>query len=131
MTGHLPADVERELGDVLEQGEEVLGSVTTLAGTLILTERRIVILRSGRGYRPQTGVRAWRISQSLDLSYGWPHGGQGRLILGKGARTISFFVNECDWTDAMQLIAQARAIAYRSGSGGSGSASDRWSPAVA
>ena len=114
MTGHLPIDVEHELGDLLEPGEEVLGAVTTLAGTLVLTDRRIVILRSGRGYRPLNGVRAWRISRSLDLSYGWPHGGQGRLILGKGPQTVSFFVNEPDWTDAMLLVAEARAIAYRS-----------------
>jgi hypothetical protein len=115
MTGHVPTDVEVSLDSFLEPGERVLGAVTTLAGTLVLTDGRIVILRSGREFRPRSGVRSWKITQSSGLAYGWPHRGLGRLMVGKGAGAISFFVNERDWDDAMDLVTKARAISHRVG----------------
>ncbi|MEA2631358.1 MAG: hypothetical protein QOE66_1577 [Chloroflexota bacterium] len=113
MTFIVPTDVELSLRGILESGEPVLGALTSLAGTLVLTDRRVVIVREGRGYRPQSGIRSWAISNELDLRYGAPRGGMGRLVVGNGKGAISFFVKECDWDEALRIVTMARGIAHR------------------
>ena len=113
MTYILPNDVELSLRGVLESGETVLGALTSLAGTLVLTDRRVVIVREGRGYRPLSGIRSWAISNTVDLRYGSPRGGMGRLVVGNGKEAISFFVKECDWDEALRIVTMAHGIAQR------------------
>jgi hypothetical protein len=114
VTAALPTDVALSLRTVLEIGERVLGAVTSLAGTLVLTDRHVFIFRVGRDYRPLTGIRSWDISETVELRYGAPRGGMGRLVVGNGKQAISFFVKECDWTEALSLVTMARGIARRS-----------------
>ena len=109
----LPKDVAVSLHDVLARGEDVLGSVTSLAGTLVLTDRRVVIVREGRGYRPQSGIRSWDISTDVDFKHGPLRGGMGRLVVGNGKAAASFFVKEVDWAEALRLVTTAHGIAYR------------------
>lgn len=109
----LPSDVALCLDDVLALGEDVLGSVTSLAGTLVLTDRRVVIVREGRGYRPQSGIRSWKISTEVDFKHGLLRGGMGRLVVGNGKAAASFFVEECDWDEALRLVTTAHGIARR------------------
>lgn len=109
----LPRDVAVSLHDVLANGEDVLGSVTSLAGTLVLTDRRVVIVREGRGYRPQSGIRCWDISTDVDFKHGALRGGMGRLVVGNGKAAASFFVKEVDWLEALRLVTTAHGIAYR------------------
>jgi hypothetical protein len=113
MKHRLPKDVELSLGAVLEPGEGVLGALTSLAGTLVLTDRRVLILREGRSYRPQSGIRSWAISSALDLRYGAPRGGMGRLMVGSGKHAVSFFVKERDWEEALRIVTLAREIAHQ------------------
>lgn len=113
LSSSLPKDVELSLRGFLEPGESVLGAVTSLAGTLVLTDRRVVIVREGRGYRPQSGIRSWAISSDTDLRYGAPRGGMGRLVIGNGKEAISFFVKECDWDEALRIFTIARGIAHK------------------
>jgi len=113
MIGDLPNDVGLALDDVLDPSEAVLGAVTTLAGTLVVTAHHVVIVRSGRNYRPQTGVRSWVISSAFDFRYGPPAGGMGRLVVGTGNKAISFFVKQRDRDDAMRLVGLAHGIAHR------------------
>ena len=113
MISKMPKDVELSLDAVLETGEDVLGAVTSLAGTLVLTNRRVVIVREGRAYRPQSGIRSWGISSDVDFTYGPPRGGMGRLVVGNGKESTSFFVKEADWDEALRLITVAHAIAHR------------------
>jgi hypothetical protein len=113
MTASLPNDVALSLRKVLEVGERVLGAVTSLAGTLVLTDRHVFIVREGRDYRPQTGIRSWALAETVDLRYGAPRGGMGRLVVGNGREAVSFFVKECDWTKALRLVTMARGIAHR------------------
>jgi hypothetical protein len=110
----LPTDVALSLGEFLENNEGILGVVTSLAGSLVLTDRRVVIVREGHGYRPQNGIRSWDISSDVGFRYGAPRGGMGLLVLGDGKAATSFFVNESDWTEAMRLVTMAHSIAYRS-----------------
>ena len=109
----MPMDVELSLGAVLEPGEGVLGALTSLAGTLVLTDRRLLIVREGRSYRPQSGIRSWAISSAVDLRYGAPRGGMGRLVVGNGREAVSFFVKECDWDEALRIFTLARGIAHQ------------------
>jgi len=110
----LPTDVAKSLGDFLQTDEGILGVVTSLAGSLVLTDRRVVIVREGHGYRPQNGIRSWDISSDVGFRYGAPRGGMGRLVVGDGKAATSFFVNESDWTEAMRLVTMAHSIAHRS-----------------
>jgi hypothetical protein len=109
----LPQDVTRSLIDVFMPGEGVLGSVSSLAGSLVLTDRRVLIVREGRGYRPQTGIRSWEIGPETSLTYGSPRGGLGRLMIGTGKAATSFFVKARDWDAAMRLVSIAHGIAQR------------------
>ncbi len=115
MTGSLPTDVELALADVLEIDEQLLGAVTTLAGTLVLTDRRVVIVRQGRTYRPRTGIRSWWISSTVHLRCVMPRGGMGRLMIGTGKQAANFFVKTSDWDDALRMVTITRGIAYRGG----------------
>jgi hypothetical protein len=117
MTGSLPTDVEQALVNVLEADEDLLGCVTTLAGTLVLTDRRVVIVREGRAYRPRTGIRSWWISSSVDLRCAMPRGGMGRLMVGKGKQAANFFVKSSDWDDALRMVTITRGMAYRDAAG--------------
>jgi hypothetical protein len=112
MTGGLPSDVATTIDGVLEPGEDVLGAVTTLAGTLVLTDRRVVILREGRTFRPATGIRSWGLTPANEMTFGPPRGGVGRLIVGRGNRATSFFVRQRDWHDALDIVTMARRITY-------------------
>jgi hypothetical protein len=113
MTGSLPADVELSLVEILEPQEDVLGAVTTLAGSLILTDRRVVIVREGRTYRPRTGIRSWWFSSKVDLRCVMPRGGMGRLMVGNGKQAANFFVKTSDWDDALRMVTITRGIAFR------------------
>lgn len=113
LTNALPKDVELSIRAIREPGENVLGALTSLAGTLVLTDRRVLIVREGRGYRPLNGIRSWAISPAVDLRYGAPRGGMGRLVIGNGNDAVSFFVKECDWDEALRIFTLARGIAYR------------------
>jgi hypothetical protein len=112
MMDGLPDDVARAMRDVLEPGEAVLGFVTSLAATLVLTDRRIVIAREGRSWRPASGLRTWRISPALAFSWRVPHGGMGRLVVGRGRAQASFFVPEPETAEALRLVGLANAIAH-------------------
>ena len=110
----LPTDVAESLGDVLHTDEGILGAVSSLAGTLVLTDRRVVIVREGHRYRPQNGIRSWDISTEVGFRYGALRGGLGRLVVGDGKAAASFFVNESDWSEALRLVTVAHTIAHRS-----------------
>ena len=109
----LPPDVAMTLGKVLHTGEGILGVVTSLAGSLVLTDQRLVIVREGHGYRPQSGVRSWDLASRVDFRYGPPQGGMGRLVVGDGKAATSFFVRKSDWTEALRLVTMAHTIAHR------------------
>src|SRR5688572_3085213 len=98
----LPADIAPSIEDMLEPGEAVIGAVTTLAGTLVVTDRNIVIVRQGRAWRPRTGIRTWAITPRLELHYGIQRGGIGRLMVGTGKAAASFFVKASDWDEALR-----------------------------
>jgi hypothetical protein len=109
----LSTDVALSLGDLLEMDEGILGVVTSLAGSLVLTDRRVVIVREGHSYRPSNGIRSWDISSDVGFRYGAPRGGMGRLVVGDGKAETSFFVNESDCTEALRLVTMAHSIADR------------------
>jgi hypothetical protein len=111
VTTQLPADVERSIRSLLEPGEEVLGFVTSVAATLVLTDRRVVIAREGRAWRPANGIRSWRISAAIAFRWRAPRGGVGRLVVGTGTEEVSMFVRESDWKEALRLVRIARTIA--------------------
>jgi hypothetical protein len=111
-TGPLPKDVETSLTAILEPGETALRALTTLAGTLVLTNRRVVIVREGRSYRPATGIRSWELSAANTVNYGQPRGGVGRLTVGSGRKVTSFFFKERDSDAALEIVSMAHQMTY-------------------
>ena len=109
----LPPDVALTLGKFLHTDEGILGVVTSLAGSLVLTDERLVIVREGHAYRPQSGIRSWDLASRVDFRYGPPKGGMGRLVVGDGKAATSFFVRKNDWTEALRLVTMAHTIAHR------------------
>ena len=52
---------------VLQRSEEVLESATAVGCTLVLTDRRLMLVREGTQHRPRTGVQTWTLDRTLTI----------------------------------------------------------------
>jgi hypothetical protein len=95
------------LRDVLEEGESVVAALPSIGSALILTDRRLVIIRDGRSFRPRSGVREWRLGPSLRIQTGPLRNGSGSLLIDRERGATSFFVAERDWHDALWIVDEA------------------------
>ena len=77
---------EARLGDWLEAGEEPVVQLTGVGASLIVTDRRVVIVRDGSGFRPRSGTRSWAHENVLRVSLSEPMRGQARIVLRTGPR---------------------------------------------
>jgi hypothetical protein len=112
MIGRVSEETISELKDVLEDGEQVVGGLASLSAALVLTDRRLVIIREGWRHRPRSGIRAW----PLDGSFGVravPRGSAGAVIIEQEPEATSYFVAERDWRDAQRLVSEARRLSSR------------------
>ena len=57
--GRMTLETAEALREVLEEGEAVVAALPSIGSALVLTDRRLIIIRDGRSFRPRTGVRDW------------------------------------------------------------------------
>jgi hypothetical protein len=63
-----PAGVAQSaLTAVLEPGEPIERDVAAVGAHLLLTDRRLVVVRDGFSFRPATGIRSWPIDRQLEV----------------------------------------------------------------
>ena len=107
MIGRMTLETADALRDILEDGEQVVAALPSIGSALILTDRRLIIIRDGRSFRPRTGVRDWRLGPDLRIQTGPLRNGSGSLLIDRERGATSFFVAERDWHDALWIVDEA------------------------
>jgi hypothetical protein len=92
----------------LEPGERVERILTAVGCTLVLTQRRLVLVRDGAMFRRRTGVQSWPLDDGLDLQLTPVRRGTGRLLIQRAGKSTSVFLPETQMDDARMLVARGR-----------------------
>jgi hypothetical protein len=108
----LPKATAAALRPVLDPSERVLRYVTAVGCALVLTERRLVLVRDGVTYRPRTGVQTWPLDRLLTVRITPVVRRTGRITIERSGRSASAWVSEEHWPDADALIAELRRRIY-------------------
>ena len=98
-------------GDWLEADEEPVARLTGVGASLIVTDRRVVIVRDGSGFRPRSGTRSWPYESVLRVSISEPMRGQARIVIRTGPRpwqAVSMFVKLAELRDAERVASEIR-----------------------
>jgi hypothetical protein len=63
----LTKDTWIALEPVLEPGEDVAAVLHAIGCLLVLTDRRLVLIRDGRTFRPRSGIQVWPLDATLSV----------------------------------------------------------------
>jgi len=97
--------------DILEPGEELVGRLDGRGATLLLTQRRVVIVREGSGFRPRSGVRSWPYASIMRVTLSPPKRGQAQIVIRTGRaawQAVSMFFAAELMPDAEDLVQEIR-----------------------
>jgi hypothetical protein len=94
---------------VLEPGERVDLVAPAVGSAVILTDRRLAVLRDGASYRPRTGVRSFGLDRNLEVRIG---PARRRVIIQSEGHTINVFVRSEQLEQAEVLVAEVRRRIY-------------------
>lgn len=104
----LPRSVGGVLRSTLEADEVVTHAVPAIGCALVLTNRRLLIVRDGSSFRPRTGIRQWEIGPGLAVRAGLVRQGIGSLVIRSGRDLTSVFVRADRWSGALDLVGAVR-----------------------
>ena len=90
---------------VLEPAERVDLVAPAVGSAVILTDRRLAVVRDGASYRPRTGVRSFTLDRSLEVRIG---PARRRVIIRSEGGTINVFVRSEQLEQAEVLVAEVR-----------------------
>jgi hypothetical protein len=96
------------LRSVLQPNESVTHVVPAIGCALVLTNRRLLIVRDGSSFRPRTGVRQWEVGPGLVVRSGLVRQGIGSLVIRWDRDLTSVFVRADQWNDALDLVGAVR-----------------------
>ena len=91
--------------------EVVIDEVAGLSAVLVVTSRRVAVIRQGAYFRPRSGVRAWTYDALRDVHLESPRNGSGCVILRIGPfpwQAVSLFVGAQEWPAAERVVGQIR-----------------------
>jgi hypothetical protein len=108
----LPDDARAALSSALEDSERVDSAVDAVGCTLVLTDRRLLVVRDGASFRPRSGVRSWPLDRGLTLRLGQVRRDTSRLVIDHAGRSASVFLTAAQIDDAEALIATIRQRIY-------------------
>ena len=100
---------------VLDATERVQRVVAAVGCSLVLTDRRLAVVREGASYRPRTGVRSWALDRSLVLRLAPARRETARLVIERTGRSASVFLTGEHVDEARTLIAEIRSRTYADG----------------
>jgi hypothetical protein len=103
-----PNELHLALERALGPGEEVALTAQGVGSTLVLTNKRLLVVREGASFRPSSGIRAWHLDRELRVRLGRAYRQTHRLAIGDASMTASVFISADDAADAQRLIAEAR-----------------------
>jgi hypothetical protein len=99
------AAVERSL----QPGERIDMVAPAVGSGLVLTDRRLLVVRDGASYRPSTGVRSFELDSDLEVRIG---PARKRVIIRASGSTINLFVRSEQLAQAETLLAEVRRRIY-------------------
>jgi hypothetical protein len=106
----LTEEARTALAGVLEPPERVELVAPAVGCVMVLTQRRLVIVREGAKFRPKTGVRTFPIAARLAVRIG---PARRRVIIESDARAITVFIRAEQLAQAEALIAELRRRIFR------------------
>jgi hypothetical protein len=92
----------------LDKDEPITHAVPAIGSVVVLTTRRLLILREGSSFRPKTGIREWPIDSRLVARPGLVRHGSGSVVITRDRDTASVFIQSAHWADALRLIGALR-----------------------
>jgi hypothetical protein len=93
---------------VLQPGESVTHVVPAIGCALVLTNRRLLIVRDGSSFRPRTGVRQWDVAPGLVVRSGLVRQGIGSIVIRWQRDLTSVFIRVEQWHAALDLVGAVR-----------------------
>jgi hypothetical protein len=94
--------------EVVSGDEEIQLEIPGVGCRLVLTDRRLIVLREGASFRPRTGVRDWSLDGGLTVRYGLIRHGTGSLAIDADGETTTVFIKAEDWDSALRLVGALR-----------------------
>ena len=101
----LPESARAALAEVLPRAERVDMIAPAVGSSLVLTNRRLVIVRDGASFRPTSGVRCFDLDDHLHVRIG-PR--LKRVIIEPTGETISLFIRPHQLQAVETLLAEVR-----------------------
>jgi hypothetical protein len=102
--------VRTALAAVLGPAERVDRIVPAVGCALVLTDRRLILVREGAAYRPRTGVRDWPLDRELRIRMAPGH--RDRLMIEREGRTASVFLSRQQVEESIDLVIEVRKRSY-------------------
>ncbi len=103
------------IAPVLDPTERVALVAPAVGCTLVLTDRKLMLVRDGVSYRPRSGMQSWVLDRSLSLHLAPVRRTTGRLVIERSGRSASVFLTQAQMPDVDALIAEVRRRIYREG----------------
>jgi hypothetical protein len=108
----LPEAAREAIEAVLEPAESVELVAAAVGSSLVLTQRRLMIVRDGASFRPKTGVRTFELDPGVAIRIG---PARRRVIVEAGGKTINLFVRSEQLSQAEAFVAEVRRRIYADG----------------
>lgn len=96
------------LDQSLEAGERIGRTLSAVGCALVLTDRRLVLVRDGAAFRRRTGVQSGPLDERLTLHLAPVRRGSGRLLIEHAGASTSVFLPAAQMNGARKLVAQGR-----------------------
>jgi hypothetical protein len=93
----------------LDADERVDLFAPAVGSVLVLTDRRLIVVRQGADFRPRTGIRSFALDRGLEIRIA-PTIKQ--VTVGSGGRSIAVFIRREQLTKVEALVAELRRRIY-------------------
>jgi hypothetical protein len=107
---HVLSEAARQaIEAVLDSAESVDFVAPAVGSSLVLTERRLIIVRDGASFRPKSGVRSFELETGLSIRVG-PK--RRHVIVESAGHPINLFLRSDQLAQAEAFVAEVRRRIY-------------------
>jgi hypothetical protein len=108
----LPEAAREATKAVLDPAETVVFVAPAVGSSLVLTQRRLIVVRDGANFRPKSGVRSFELDPGFSVRVG---PARRRVIIESDAGTINVFLRSEQIAQAEAFVAEVRRRLYHDG----------------
>jgi hypothetical protein len=101
----LPEAAREALEVVLEPEESVELVAPAVGSSLVLTQRRLILVRDGASFRPKTGIRSFVLEPGFSIRIG---PAPRRVIIDSVSGTVNVFIRPERLAQAEAFVAEVR-----------------------